>query len=258
MAINWSAYEACKELYGNNIENIQDIGSRFPLFARACMQVNDEALLDILGALPKVTARVVESGLKELGSTEETEKEVEETEEVQEEKPVKKETKKTTKKAKKEEVEEDSDEEETNEYESMSAKELYKLCCERGISSHCKSRSKDALIEILEKYDNGELESAKKSKKAEKEEPKKKGRKAKKEEPTEEADEDEWDEEEDSEETDPYAGKTAKELYKLCTDRGIKTKPKQNADVYVKLLKKADEAEVEEDDTEDEDDEWEI
>ena len=56
MAINWSAYEACKELYGNNIENIQDIGSRFPLFARACMQVNDEALLDILGALPKVTA----------------------------------------------------------------------------------------------------------------------------------------------------------------------------------------------------------
>ena len=258
MAINWSAYEACKELYGNNIENIQDIGSRFPLFARACMQVNDEALLDILGALPKVTARVVESGLKELGSTEETEKEVEETEEVQEEKPVKKETKKTTKKAKKEEVEEDSDEEETNEYESMSAKELYKLCCERGISSHCKSRSKDALIEILEKYDNGELESAKKSKKAEKEEPKKKGRKAKKEEPTEEADEDEWDEDEDSEETDPYAGKTAKELYKLCTDRGIKTKPKQNADVYVKLLKKADEAEVEEDDTEDEDDEWEI
>lgn len=258
MAINWSAYEACKELYGNNIENIQDIGSRFPLFARACMQVNDEALLDILGALPKVTARVVESGLKELGSTEETEKEVEETEEVQEEKPVKKETKKTTKKAKKEEVEEDEDsDEETNEYESMSAKELYKLCCERGISSHCKSRSKDALIEVLEKHDNGELESAKKSKKAEKEEPKKKERKTKKEEPVEE-DEDEWDEEEDSEETDPYAGKTAKELYKLCTDRGIKTKPKQNADVYVKLLKKADEAEVEEDDTEDEDDEWEI
>lgn len=256
MAINWSAYEACKELYGNNIENIQDIGSRFPLFARACMQVNDEALLDILGALPKVTARVVESGLKELGSGEETEVE----EEVQEEKPAKKETKKTTKKAKKEEVEEDedSDEEETNEYESMSAKELYKLCCERGISSHCKSRSKDALIEVLEKYDNGELESAKKSKKAEKEEPKKKGRKAKKEEPVEEADEDEWDEEEDSEEADPYAGKTAKELYKLCTDRGIKTKPKQNADAYVKLLKKADEAELEEDDTEDEDDEWEI
>lgn len=256
MAINWSAYEACKELYGNNIENIQDIGSRFPLFARACMQVNDEALLDILGALPKVTARVVESGLKELGSGEETEVE----EEVQEEKPAKKETKKTTKKSKKEveEEDEDSDEEGTNEYESMSAKELYKLCCERGISSHCKSRSKDALIEVLEKYDNGELESAKKSKKVEKEEPKKKGRKAKKEEPVEEADEDEWDEEEDSEETDPYAGKTAKELYKLCTDRGIKTKPKQNADVYVKLLKKADEAEVEEDDTEDEDDEWEI
>ena len=51
------------------------------------------------------------------------------------------------------------------------------------------------LYNLFIKHDNGELESAKKSKKVEKEEPKKKGRKAKKEEPVEEADEDEWDEE---------------------------------------------------------------
>ena len=242
MAINWNAYEAAKELYGNNKENIMDIGSRFPLFARAVMQVNDEALLDILGAIPKVTARVVETGLKDLG---------ENTEEVEEEAPKKT---KETKKAKKETKEVDEDE---NDYSLMNAKDLYKLCCERGISSLCKSRSKDALIELLEKFDNGEVEATKGKKKAEKEEaPKAKGKGKKKAEPVEEAEEDDWDEDEE-EETDPYAGKSAKELYKLCTDRGIKTKPKQNADVYAKLLKKADEVEEPEEDDED-DDEWEI
>ena len=47
----------------------------------------------------------------------------------------------------------------------------------------------------------------------------------------------------------------------MCSDRGIKTKPKQSADAYVKLLKKADEAETEtetEDEEDDEDDDWEI
>ena len=249
MAINWNAYEAAKELYGNNKENIMDIGSRFPLFARAVMQVNDEALLDILGAIPKVTARVVETGLKDLGeNTEEAE-----TEEVEEEAPKKT---KETKKAKKETKEVEADE---NDYSLMNAKDLYKLCCERGISSLCKSRSKDALIELLEKFDNGEIESTKGKKKAEKEEaPKTKGKGKKKAEPVEEPEEDEWEDDEEEEETDPYAGKSAKELYKLCTDRGIKTKPKQNADVYAKLLKKADEAEAEDTEDEEDDDEWEI
>ena len=34
MATNWSAYEAAKEIMGNNKENIAEIGSRFPLFTR--------------------------------------------------------------------------------------------------------------------------------------------------------------------------------------------------------------------------------
>lgn len=247
MAINWNAYEAAKELYGNNKENIMDIGSRFPLFARAVMQVNDEALLDILVAIPKVTARVVETGLKDLGENTEAE-----TEDMEEEAPKKT---KETKKAKKETKEVDADE---NDYSLMNAKDLYKLCCERGISSLCKSRSKDALIELLEKFDNGEVEVTKGKKKSEKEEAlKTKGKGKKKAEPVEEPEEDDWEDEEEEEESDPYAGKSAKELYKLCTDRGIKTKPKQNADVYAKLLKKADEAEEPEED-EDDDDEWEI
>ena len=223
MAVNWSAYEAAKELYGNNVENIQDIGSRFPLFSRAVMQVNDGGLLDILGAIPKVTARVVETGLKALADGEEPEEEVKETKE--EKKTEKKAaTKKSTKKA---EPEEDEEEEEKD-YEEMTAKALYALCCKRGISSKCKERNKAYLIKVLKEAD-GEV--------------------------AEDAEDENWD---DEETTDPYEGKGAKELYKMCVDRGIKAKPKMKATDYVKLLKKADEAETEEDDADDDDDEWDI
>lgn len=245
MAINWSAYEAAKELYGTNKENIQDIGSRFPLFARSVMAVNSDYLLDILKALPKVTARVVESGLKEM----EVDDIETDTEEAQDEAPQKKTEKKATKKNKPE-VDEDE-----KTYESMTSKELYQLCCERGISSKCKNRKKETLIDLLERYDNGEFDEKpeKKEKKAEKKVDKKPKSKQV----------DDWDEDEDDweeeEETDPYVGKSARELYKMCVDRGIKTKVKLSADAYAKLLKKADEeAEAEEEDTEDDGDEWEI
>lgn len=220
MAVNWSAYEAAKELYGNNVENIQDIGSRFPLFSRAVMAINDESLLDILGAIPKVTARVMETGLKTLADG----VGAEEADEPEEEK--KAETKKAELKAKKEEEGEGEEEED---YESMKAADLYKLCCKRGLSSKCKERNKPYLIKVL----RGEIGE---------EEP-------------EEA-EDDWGDEPE-EDKDPYAGKSAKELFKMCQDRGIKTKPKQKADAYVKLLKKADEAETEEDQADDDDD-WDI
>lgn len=221
MAVNWSAYEAAKELYGNNVENIQDIGSRFPLFSRAVMEINDDSLLDILGAIPKVTARVMETGLKTLadGSGE-----VEPEEEPKKEE--KKAAKKAESKAKKDEEDEDGEEED---YESMKAADLYKLCCKRGLSSKCKERNKPYLIKVL----RGEIGE---------EEP-------------EEA-EDDWGDEPE-EDKDPYAGKSARELFKMCQDRGIKTKPKQKADAYVKLLKKADEAETEEEQADDDDD-WDI
>lgn len=41
---------------------------------------------------------------------------------------------------------------------------------------------------------------------------------------------------------DPYAGKTAKELFAICKERKIKVEPKQPADVYLKALDKADAA----------------
>lgn len=243
MAKNWSAYEAAKEIYGNNKENIAEIGSRFPLFARTVALADSDYLLDILKALPaKVTARVVETGLKEM-ETEEPEMEI-----PQEEEAPKK------GKAKKQDAEEEDDdwsddEEEESTYESMTAKDLYALCCKRGISSLCKSRKKDELIKLLEKLDNGEIEPSKGKGKAKEEKKITSKKVVKKEESVEENDED-WGED-DEEETDPYVGKTAMELFKMCKERGLKVKPKQKPDVYADMLK-ADDAE------EEDDDDWEI
>lgn len=232
MAKNWMAYEAAEAIMGNNVEEIAEVGSRYPLFTRTVAMANSDYVLDLLKALPKVTARVIETGLKDIDDVEtETEEVTEAVEEEQEKetKAPKKEEKAAGKtKAKKEEADED-DTEEDGDYENMTSKALYKLCCDRGISSQCKKRDKASLIAVLKANDEGA---------------------------TGEDEADDW-AEEDEEETDPYAGKSAKELFKMCSDRGIKTKPKQSADAYVKLLKKADEAETE-DEEDDEDDDWEI
>lgn len=251
MAKNWTAYEAAKEIYGNNKENIAEIGSRFPLFTRTVALADNEYLLDILKALPKTTARVVETGLKEM-ETEEPFMEI-----PHEEEAPKKATKKTSKKQETEEDEDDwSDDEEESTYESMTAKDLYALCCKRGISSLCKSRKKDELIKLLEKLDNGEIEPTKGKGKAKEEKKATPKKTAKKVEPVEEEDED-WGEDEEEEATDPYAGKTAMELFKMCKERGLKVKPKQKPDVYADMLK-ADDAKDEEETEEEDDDDWEI
>ena len=231
MAKNWTAYEAAKEIIeGKNKENICEIGSRYPMLTREVAVAGDKILV-ILKALPKVTARVLETGLKDGVEMNEPETEEE------------------TKEAETEAEEEDFD------YTDMTAANLYKMCCARGISSKCKSRKKDALIELLEKFDRGELDE---------EEPKKETKKAKatskkqakKEEPVEDEDDD-WDTE-DEEEKDPYEGKTAMELFKMCKERGIKAKTKMKADAYVKLLKAADAESEAEEAEDDEDDDWEI
>ena len=227
MAKNYSAYEAAKVLMGNNVEEISEVGSRYPLFTRTVSMANSEYLLDILKALPKVTARVVETGLKDLDSDTDVEDTETEQEEAKETKTNKKAEKKTaTKKETEEEYEEE--EESDDDYENMTSKELYKLCCDRGISSKCKDRKKSTLIELLKANDAGEDEE----------------------------ESDDWGEEEE-ETKDPYEGKTAKELYKMCCDRGIKAKTKQTAEAYVKLLKQADKQGAESEE-EDDDDDWEI
>lgn len=238
MAINWNAYDAAKVVIeGKDVANIQDIGSRFPLFSRAVMAAG-VGVLPILEALKDYTARKFEMNMK---SVVEGAEDVEEVAEEKEEKPEKKAAaKKGRKKAEpvEEEPETDVDEEEAfdsdeaafdsdeADYESMTGKALYALCCERGLSSKCKKRDKTSLIAVLKAAD-GENTSA--------------------------DDDEDWDEEE--EETDPYEGKKAKDLYMMCKKRGIKCKTGMAADAYVKLLKKADAAEVDE---EEDDDEWEV
>lgn len=230
MAKNWTAYEAAKEIIeGKNKENICEIGSRYPMLTREVAVAGDKILV-ILKALPKVTARVLETGLKDGVEMNEPETE--------------------------EETKESETEEEDFDYTDMTAANLYKMCCARGISSKCKSRKKDALIELLEKFDRGELDEEEEPKKETKKAKATSKKSAKKAEPVEE-EEDDWDTE-DEEESDPYEGKTAKELFNMCTERGIKTKPKQKADAYVKLLKKADAESEAEEAEDDEDDDWEI
>ena len=234
MAINWSAYDAAKVVIeGKDVANIQDIGSRFPLFSRAVMAAG-VGVLPILAALKDYTARKFEMNMKAVVEG------TEDAEEVAEEKEEKTEKKAPAKRGRKkaepveEEPEEDADEEETFDgdevdYESMTGKALYALCCERGLSSKCKKRDKASLIAVLKAAD-GENTST--------------------------DDDEDWDEEEE-EETDPYEGKKAKDLYLMCKKRGIKCKTGMAADAYVKLLKKAD-AEEAEADEEDDDDEWEV
>lgn len=60
----------------------------------------------------------------------------------------------------------------------------------------------------------------------------------------------------DDTEDDPYAGKNAIQLYSLCKKRGLKVKPKQKAAVYLEALKKADAAESENADDQDQDGDW--
>ena len=69
----------------------------------------------------------------------------------------------------------------------------------------------------------------------------------------EEDDSEEADEAEDSD--NPYEGKNAMELFKMCKERGIAAKPKRSAKFYADLLTKAD-AEAGEEDTDSEEDDW--
>lgn len=230
MAKNWTAYEAAKEIIeGKNKENICEIGSRYPMLTREVAVAGDKILV-ILKALPKVTARVLETGLKD-GVEVETE--------------VEEETK---------EAETEAEDDELD-YTDMTGANLYKLCCARGISSKCKSRKKDALIELLEKFDRGELDEEEPKKETKKAKATSKKQAKKEEEPVDE--DDDWDTEDD-EEKDPYEGKTAMELFKMCKERGIKAKTKMKADAYVKLLKAADAESEAEEAEDDEDDDWEI
>lgn len=103
--------------------------------------------------------------------------------------------------------ESDDSEDEGTDYSKMTAKELYKLCKERGIDAEQKKPAK-YYIEMLEEADS----------------------------------EDDTEEEN----TVDYSKMTAKELYGLCKERKIKAEQKKPAKYYIELLEAADEGDDEE------------
>lgn len=205
MAKNWSLKEAANEILAGNKEAIVDVGRRFPLTANAiaAMGKNDGALT-IIGALPDhISARKIESVLKD--GVQEIDDEAEE--EVAEEKPAKKEKaakpakedkKPVDKKkaAKKPAMNEPEDDEE--DLESMSEVELYKLCKAKKIKAAPK-QDKQYYLDLLQPSEEAdedddwedEEEEEKPVKKTTKKAANKKpaGKKAKKE----DDEEDDWD-----------------------------------------------------------------
>lgn len=102
-----------------------------------------------------------------------------------------------------------------------------------------------ALKADIEGNEDDEDAEEKREEKAE-EKPAKRGRGRKKEEPV----------EDDEDDGNSYDDMSAKELFNLCKERKIKAEPKQNASVYIKLLKAADEKAAKSKKNEDEDDDW--
>lgn len=124
-------------------------------------------------------------------------------------------------KAEKKAVPADTEDTDDDDLEGKTTKELYQMCVDAGIKVPKYGKNKAFYIAALQggTADDGDDEL-----------------------------------EDEVEADDPYAGKSAKELFELCKKRGIKAAPKKKADVYIELLKKADAAEAEAD--ADEDDDW--
>lgn len=198
MSKEWLASEAAKELLSMDAkkESVIEIGSNYPLFVKEVVSGGTSSLIRILEAVPKLTAKTLETGLRG----------VEGKAEAAEEKPKAKGagTKAAAKKAEKKETEESD-----NPYVGKSAKELYDLCKERSIDVKTRQPA-SVYVDLLMKddasseseaddewEDEAEEKSAKKAP-AKKAPAKKPGRPKKKPEPEEEvAEDDDFDDDDD-------------------------------------------------------------
>ena len=195
MATNWTLANATKEILAGNKEATQDIGRRFPLTLAAIAKMgNNEGAIELINALPEhITARKIESILKD--GVVETEVDTDDDDEVKTPDEVKEEKKERKPRKKKEEVKEETNTED-DEYSGMSAMELYKLCKKRGLKVEPKQKH-DVYAKALRDDDAKEPEDdweeeeeVKPAKKAEKKAAKKP---AKKVEEVEEDEYDDWD-----------------------------------------------------------------
>lgn len=75
----------------------------------------------------------------------------------------------------------------------------------------------------------------------------------------EDEDDEDWGDEESGDDTPDYSEMSAKELFKLCKERGIDVKPKKSERFYIKQLEEYDQAQDDwgDEDDYDDDDEWE-
>lgn len=231
MARSYAISEVAKIFAENkDVVSLADIGKRYPLLtvkmarlvAKAPEEVEDffSFMPDYLSA-NKINKAIKESVEGEAEDVEEDE-DVENEEVVEEDKPAKKKAG-----AKKKAPESDTD------YDNMNNKQLYAKLGDLGKRKECKEEfgdlSKKSMLAFLKKHYGEGAEP-------------------------EEVEEDSW--EDDTEEVkDPYEGKTAVELFKMCKSRKIKAQAKKSIKYYLELLKKAD-AEEADNEAEAEDD-WE-
>ena len=116
---------------------------------------------------------------------------------------------------------------------SKTTKELYNMCIKKGLKVSKYGKPKSYYIDALTGNGDAEDEAGEEEEKPA-EKTAKTSKKAAKSEPEDDGDDGEGEE-------DPYAGKSAMELFKECKKRGIKAVPKKPAKHYIELLKKADE-----------------
>lgn len=127
-----------------------------------------------------------------------------------------------------------------------------------------KPYSEKAVLKMLDKAypcedveDEDEEDEVPKKKRSSKSAPA--AKKASKKPKDEEEDEDDYDYDEDDDEDDgapDYSEMSAKELYKLCKDRGIEVKPKKPEKYYIKQLEEYDAAQEDWSEDEDAEDDW--
>lgn len=230
MAKNYTLSEAVEIIAkGTNLEEMMDLGRRFPVLSLKIAAVAAKAgddFIDLMSYLPEyLTANKVNTLIKAAitDSGNKSEDEAEDEEETEEEAPKKKADKSAKKKVEKD-SEENTESLEWN--ESMSAKQLWDLLGKVGKRKLAKSTKKADLVEACKKAFGKVVEE----------------------------DKEEVEEETETSEN-PYEGKTAVDLFKECKKRGLKAAPKKTAKYYADLLLKDDQEnseEAEEDDWEEE------
>lgn len=217
MAKSWTLKEAVKAIQTNDVEALNDFGRRMPVLTGIITKAvvgDKEGLNQLFDLLPdhctlnRMNANLTESVKGE--PCEECDKTPVADEPKEEAKP-------KSHKGKKEEVAE-----EATDLESMTTKQLYQMCIDKGLKVSKYGKNKAYYIEQLQGTNDV----------------------------TEEVE----DKEEEATEEKSYAGISPANLYKECRKRGIKTKPRLNAGDYIALLKEDDAKSIGDDD-EDWDDE---